>query len=129
MDKTDVAVVVYDTHAQAESRTKSLQHTGFDMKKISIIGKNYHTEENVIDYFNTGDRAKFFGKWVAFWGGLVCILFSSGFMLVPGAGHIVVLEPFAAMLYGGLQGSVLVGGANALVGDLSAIGFCVTKLR
>jgi hypothetical protein len=122
MNKTDIAVAVYDTHTEAESSIKTLQQAGFDMKKISIIGKDYHTEENVIGYFNAGDRAKFFGKFGAFWGGLAGILFGSLFMFVPVVGHIVVLGPFAAMLYGGLQGSVLVGGASALVGALSAIG-------
>jgi hypothetical protein len=122
VNKTDIAVVVYDTHAQAESSIKTLQPAGFDMKKISIIGKDYHTEENVIGYFNVGDRAKFFGKWGAYWGGLAGILFGAAFMFVPVVGHIVVLGPFAAMLYGGLQGSVLVGGASALVGALMVIG-------
>jgi hypothetical protein len=77
----------------------------------------------VIGYFNAGDRAKFFGKFGAFWGGVAGILFGSlfMFMFVPVVGHKVVLGPFAAMLYGGLQGSVLVGGASALVGALSAI--------
>ena len=83
MNKTDIAVVVYDTHTQAESSIKTLQHAGFDMKKISIIGKDYHTEENVIGYFNAGDRAKFFGKWGAFWGGLAGILRCS-----PGKYHL-----------------------------------------
>lgn len=43
-------------------------------------------------------------------------------MFMPVVGHLAVLGPFAAMLYGGLQGTVLVGGASALVGVLSAIG-------
>ena len=32
------------------------------MKTISILGKKYHTEGHVVDYFNAGDRARFFGK-------------------------------------------------------------------
>ena len=62
VNKTDIAVVVYDTHTQAESSIKTLQPAGFDMKKIFITGKDYHIEENVIGCFNAGERAKFFGK-------------------------------------------------------------------
>jgi hypothetical protein len=62
LSKTDIAVAVYDRHTQAESAVRKLQHTGFDMKKISILGKDYETEEHVAGYFNAGDRAKFFGK-------------------------------------------------------------------
>ncbi|MHB1620587.1 MAG: hypothetical protein ACYCTY_11510 [Sulfuricella sp.] len=32
------------------------------MKKLSIIGRDYHTEEHVVGFLNAGDRAKFFGK-------------------------------------------------------------------
>jgi len=121
-NKTDIAVAVYDSHTQAESAVKALQRAGFDMKKISILGKDYETEEHVVGYFNAGDRAKFFGKLGAFWGGLAGMLFGSALMFVPVVGHVIVLGPLAATLFGGLQGAVLVGGASALVGALMAIG-------
>jgi hypothetical protein len=55
--KTDIAVAVYELHTQAETAVKSLQRAGFDMKKIPIIGKDYHTEEHVVGFLNAGDRA------------------------------------------------------------------------
>lgn len=120
--KTDIAVAVYDHHGQAEEAVKALQRTGFDMKKISIIGRDYHTEEHVVGFLNAGDRAKVFGKLGAFWGGLMGVLFGSAMMFVPVVGHVVVLGPLAAALFGGLQGAVLVGGISALAGALMAVG-------
>lgn len=122
MSNTDFAVAVYDSHRQAEDAIHTLAKAGFDMKKISIVGKDYHTEEHVVGYFNAGDRAKFFGKLGAFWGGLTGMLLGSALMFVPVVGHIVVLGPVAATLAGGLQGAVLGGGASALVGALTALG-------
>lgn len=122
MSKTDFAVAVYDTHPQAETAVKELAKAGFDMKTISILGKDYHTEEHVVGYLNAGDRAKFFGKLGAFWGGLAGMLFGSALMFIPVVGHIVVLGPIAATVFGGLQGAALGGGASALVGALSALG-------
>lgn len=58
MTNTDIAVAVYDLHTQAEAAVKALQRAGFDMKKISIIGRDYHTEEHVVGFLNAGDRAK-----------------------------------------------------------------------
>ncbi len=121
-NKTDIAVAVYDNHIQAESAVKKLQRAGFDLKSISILGKDYQTEEHVVGYFNAGDRAKFFGKLGAFWGGMAGMLFGSALLFVPVVGHIIVLGPLAATLFGGLQGAALIGGASALVGALSAIG-------
>jgi uncharacterized membrane protein len=122
MTKTDIAVAVYDLHTQAETAVKALQRAGFDMKKISIIGKDYETEEHVVGFLNAGDRAKVFGKWGAFWGGLMGILFGSALMFVPVVGHVIVLGPLAATLFGGLEGAVLVGGISALAGALMAVG-------
>jgi hypothetical protein len=122
MSKADFAVAVYDTHGLAETAVKDLAKAGFDMKTISIIGKDYHTEEHVMGYLNAGDRARFFGKLGAFWGGLAGVLFGSALMFVPVVGHLVVLGPVAATLFGGLQGAVLGGGASALFGALTAMG-------
>lgn len=122
MTNTDIAVAVYDLHTQAEAAVKALQRAGFDMKKISIIGRDYHTEEHVVGFLNAGDRAKVFGKFGAFWGGLMGVLFGSAMMFIPVVGHVIVLGPLAAALFGGLQGAVLVGGISALAGGLIAVG-------
>jgi uncharacterized membrane protein len=122
MNNTDIAVAVYDTHSQAETAVKTLQRAGFDMTRLSIVGKDYHSEEHVTGYFNTGDRAKFFGKLGAFWGGLAGMLFGSAFLFVPVVGHVIILGPLVATLVGGVQGAVFAGGAGALVGALTAIG-------
>jgi len=120
--KTDIAVAVYDFHTQAEAAVKALQRAGFDMKKISIMGRDYHTEEHVVGFLNAGDRARVFGKFGAFWGGLMGVLFGSAMLFVPVVGHVIILGPLAAAIFGGVQGAVLVGGASALVGALMAMG-------
>jgi uncharacterized membrane protein len=120
--RTDIAVAVYETHTQAEAAVKALQRAGFDMRKISIIGRDYHTEEHVVGFLNAGDRAKVFGKYGAFWGGLMGILFGSAMMFVPVVGHVVVIGPLAAAVFGGLEGAVLVGGLSALAGALLSLG-------
>jgi hypothetical protein len=122
LSKSEIAVAVYDSHLQAEEAVGKLAKAGFDMKSISIIGKNFHSEEQPVGYFNAGDRAKFFGKLGAFWGGLAGVLFGSALLFVPVVGHFVVLGPVAATIAGGLQGAVLGGGLSALLGALTAIG-------
>jgi uncharacterized membrane protein len=118
----DIAVALYSEHSQAENAVKTLQRAGFDMKKISIIGKDYETKEHVIGFLNAGDRARIFGKYGAFWGGLMGVLFGSALLFVPILGHVVILGPLAAMLFSGLQGAVVAGGLSALAGALLSIG-------
>ncbi len=68
MPDNNSTVAVYNSHTDAEAAIKELQQAGFDMKKLSIFGKDYHTEENVIGYYNTGERMASWGKFGAFWG-------------------------------------------------------------
>jgi hypothetical protein len=76
MNKTDIAIAVYDTHLQAATAVKTLQRAGFEMTKISITGPHFHAEERFFSYFNTGERVSFFGKLGAFRGGLEGAVFA-----------------------------------------------------
>jgi hypothetical protein len=122
MSKENAGVVVLATHVEAENAVRELQRSGFDMKKLSIVGKSYHTEEHVVGYYNAGDRMKFWGKQGAFWGGLWGVLFGSAFFFIPGIGPLVVAGPLVSVIVGGLQGAVTVGGLSALGAGLYSLG-------
>jgi uncharacterized membrane protein len=83
MTQSNSVVAIFKTHTGAESAVKELQQEGFDMKNLSIVGKDYHTDENVVGYYNTGDRMKYWGKLGAFWGGFWGLLFGSAFFVSP----------------------------------------------
>ena len=122
MAKENAAIAIYNTHIEAEAAIKELQKSGIDMKKLSILGKDYHAEENVVGYYNAGDRMKFWGKLGAFWGGLWGLLFGSALFFIPGIGHIVALGPVGGMIVGALENAVIVGGLSALGAGLYSIG-------
>ncbi len=92
------------------------------MKKLSIVGKDYHTEEHVVGYYNTGDRMKYWGKQGAFWGGFWGLLFGAAFFAIPGIGPVVVAGPLVAWIIGALEGAAIVGGVSALGAGLYSIG-------
>jgi uncharacterized membrane protein len=122
MFETNSVVAIYDTHTQAEDAVKELQRSGFDMKKMSIVGKDYHTDEHVVGYYNTGDRMKYWGKLGAFWGGLWGMLFGAAFFAIPGVGPVLVAGPLVAWIVGALEGAAVVGGLSALGAGLYSIG-------
>jgi uncharacterized membrane protein len=115
-------VAIYPSHIEAEAAVKELQHSGFNMKKLSIVGRDYHTEEHVVGYYNTGDRMKAWGKIGAFWGGLWGFLFGSAFFFIPGIGPLVIAGPLVSWIVGALEGAVLVGGLSALGAGLYSLG-------
>ena len=122
MSNKNSVVGIYNSHTEAEAAVKELQKSGFDMKKLSVVGKDYHTEENVVGFYNTGDRMKFWGKLGAFWGGLWGILFGSAFFVIPGVGQLVVLGPLVMMIVGAMEGALVTGGLTALGAGLYSIG-------
>ena len=75
-------VAVYDTHVEAEAAVRELQKSGFDMQKLSIVGKDYQIEEEVVGYYTAGERMKAWGKAGAFWGGIWGLLFGSAVFLI-----------------------------------------------
>jgi hypothetical protein len=118
----NAAIAVYNSHAQAEKAVKELQRGGFDMKKLSIIGKGYETEDHVIGYYNAGDRMKHWGKFGAFWGGIWGLLLGSAFLVIPGVGPVLVAGPFVAAFVAALEGAVVVGGLSAISAGLYSLG-------
>ena len=115
-------VAVYDTHSGAESAIKELQKAGLDMKRLSIIGKDFHIEEHATGFYTTGDKMKFWGVRGAFWGSLWGIFFGGAFLFIPTIGPLVVMGPLVGWLIGALEGAAVGGAAGVLVAALSNIG-------
>src|SRR5271154_4572033 len=122
MNERNAAVAVYSTHVGAEEAVKKLQHAGIDMHALSIVGKDTHTDEHVVGYYNSGDRMKYWGKTGAFWGGFWGLLFGSAFFAIPGIGPILVAGPAVAWIVGALESAAVVGGLSAVGAGLYGIG-------
>jgi hypothetical protein len=122
MHKDNAIVSIFDTHSQAESAIKELQTSGFDMKKLSIIGKGFHSEEKPVGFYTTGDRVKSWGGIGAFWGGLWGMLVGTAFVWIPGIGPIAAAGPFVQILVTTLEGAAVVGGVSILGAALASLG-------
>jgi hypothetical protein len=122
MSDTNAVIAVYATHGAADNAVKQLQRSGFDMRKLSVVGKDFHTDDQVVGYYNAGDRMKYWGKVGAFWGGIWGLLFGAAFFWIPGVGPLLVAGPLAAWIVGTLEGAAVVGGLSALGAGLYSIG-------
>jgi hypothetical protein len=126
MNKSNSIVAIYTSHTEAEAAVKELQRSGFDMKKLSIVGRDYQSDEHVVGYYNMGDRMKYWGKMGAgigaFWGGLWGLLVGSAFFWVPGLGPMLVAGPLVSWIVGALEGGILIGGMDAIGAGLYSLG-------
>ena len=122
MKQTNWVIALYKAHGDAEAAVKLLHKTGINMKQCSIVGQGYHTEEEVVGYYNAGDRMKFWGKEGAFWGGVWGLLFGSGVFWIPGIGQIMAGGAIVSSIVGALEVAAVAGSLSALGAALYSIG-------
>jgi len=116
-------VATFPTHLEAEKAVIDLQKTGFDMEKISIIGRDYQTAEHVRGFLTWKDTAKSGaaggGYWGSFVGGLFGILVGAGVLFIPGIAPIIIAGPIAGVLAGWLEGTLVGAAGAAAIGGLA----------
>ena len=122
MSEQNTVVAIYGTHVEAEQALEELQSGGIDMKTLSIVGKDTHTEEHAVGYYNAGDRMKYWGKAGAFWGGFWGLLFGSALFVIPGIGPMLVAGPMVMWIVAALENAVVVGGLSVFGAGLYSIG-------
>lgn len=47
----DSAIGLFANHQEAELAVKELQKSSYDMKKMSVVGKDYQAKENIVGEF------------------------------------------------------------------------------
>ncbi len=123
MAYTHTIVAHFPSHTEAERVVLELQKEGFDLQKLSIIGKDYHSTEQVRGFLTWKDTAKAGaiggGYWGSFVGGLFGILAGAGVLFIPGMAPIIIAGPIAGILAGWLEGTVVGGVGAAAVGGLA----------
>jgi hypothetical protein len=122
MKYPEAIVAVFSDHASAEAAIRKLAAAGIDIKHLSVIGKGYHTDEQVAGFYNQGDRIRFWGSRGAFWGGLWGLLFGGVFLTVPLVGPVIVVGYLAAAVVVALEGAIVVGGGSAIAAALYGLG-------
>jgi hypothetical protein len=66
MSDQNSVVAVYNSHAEAEQALEKLKAASFDLKKVSIVGKDFRSEEKMVGYYTTGDHMKYWVPWALF---------------------------------------------------------------
>jgi len=122
MSDKNSCIAIFKTHQEAELAISELEHAGFDMQKLSVVGKGYEKEENVLGYYNGVDRVKRWGKQGAIWGGLWGILFSPAAMCVPVAGTLTAGVLLFSTVVGGVSTAFFTGGVTVIGAALYSIG-------
>jgi len=115
-DQTVVAG--YRSHYEAEQAIRHLAEKGVTLDKISLIGRNFETREDVEGFYRPADAALDGAETGAWFGGLFGLLLGMGFFLIPVIGPVFILGPFAGLVAGAIGGA----GVGALTSGLISLG-------
>lgn len=123
MQRTDkISIARFAYHFQAETAVKTLSLAGFDTRRLSVVGRGYHTEKNDVGFLKVGGQIRIWGNYGAFWGGL-CELSTGGvFSTSPSTGPVVALGALAALILRPVDGVMSPGGASAFGAALYGLG-------
>ena len=123
MKKEDASVFVFNTHVETGDTLRALSGTGFDMQRLSLVGRGCNDQERAVGFYSTGDRIKAWGGVGAFWGGMWgLMMLQPAVFFVPGLGLMAMAGPVVAALVGTLEGAIVVGGVSALGAALAQFG-------
>ena len=116
----DQAVVaIYRSHSDAEAAVRRLSEGGLPITQISIIGRNFETQEDVQGFYRPADAALDGAGQGAWFGGLFGLMMGAmGFFVMPMVGAFMVMGPLSGMIAGAIGGA----GVGALINGLVASG-------
>jgi hypothetical protein len=118
---SSVAIAAYEADLELEHDVKTLQRGGFDMTRVSVVGRDYDGADDVVAFLHSGRRARFFGKHGVLWTTLSGILFGAALVSLPGAQHMVILGSLASRVVSALQLHAP-DGLSPLAGGLTGLG-------
>jgi hypothetical protein len=109
----DAVVAVYVTEDALTGAIKHLEHAGYDMAMISVLGRGTSEERHVVGFETPRTRS---ARWAS-WGGLWGWVFGA-FVFVPGIGHVAIGGYLLASLIAAGVGAA----GGALAGSLTSMG-------
>jgi hypothetical protein len=62
-----MAVGVYDDHGSADAALNTFLGSSFDLRQLSVVGKEHHRDLHSNEYSRSADRTLYAGKFGTFW--------------------------------------------------------------
>lgn len=119
-------VAVFERAEEAESAIRELQGAGFDMSRLSVVGRGYDSDAHLVDLNAALEGAQHWGKERTFWGAVFGVLFWPAFLFIPGMGPVLSAGLIGSALISTVEaaavGAAIGGTAGAFVAALSSWG-------
>jgi hypothetical protein len=119
----NAAVSLYGSPEEVRDAITRLRECGFDLRNLSVIGRDSRREDQVFGYFTSGEgQVRNWGASGELWNEVWSLLAGWALFNVPGIGQVLVAGPLGAWMVAALDNAAIFGGLSALGAGLYSIG-------
>lgn len=111
-------IAVCSDHDMVERAIERLHHEGFDMRNVSVVGKDFEVVDKPAGFVTTGACARVGAEVGAFIAGIFGLCLGMAFIILPGIGPVIVAGELSAALLGAIEASTTGAAIGALAGAL-----------
>jgi hypothetical protein len=119
--KKNILVAIYRAHTDLDSALKRLKNWGFNMGKVSLVGRGYINEAQLVGCYLANSRMKHWGELGTFWDEYWGMLSGAAFFSIPGTGPVLVAGPLVSWIVAGLKDDEIAAGLNAIGVGLKSV--------
>ncbi len=87
-----------------EQALQTLQHADFNLAGVSVIGRGYQHESQVMGFYLCEGKSHYLGEQATFWEHIWLLLQNAAFFRLPGLDSLVVGGKMVSMIAQGMEG-------------------------
>lgn len=129
MVKENAAVSICMNPDQVQKAVVNLEKFGFNIKRISVIGKAYGEKQELAAYYEQGDSLRCWGKQSNFWNRLCTLIRDWVLFSCPSTGALLVIGPISLWIVAVLDNSAIFGGLSVLGATLYSMGLAKDSVQ
>ena len=122
------AVAVFHSNEQAIAVVRELHDTGFDMQRLSIVGKGFYSDSRSVGDDIMGPRMQAWGRLGEICGTVWGMVAKYSFFRFSDLGSVLVAGPLVQRVVAALNGAGTPGEANALEAALVGVGIPQSRI-
>jgi hypothetical protein len=122
MAVNNATLSVFKSQVDAEAAVRLLARNGYDLGKVSMVGRDTDNDTCVSGCVNENGRGSSSTKDGVSWSGIRGMLVGSGFCLVPGIGSVVVAGPLLSLIVRSMGDGIPPDKLGALATGLHQLG-------
>ena len=122
LSQPDPVIAACETHNAAHAAVKALTYAGFDLTKLSMVGRGLDFDEHSMGFYTSDDGVHAWGTASGLVGASWGLMGAPALFDIPDVGLVAAAGKFGPSLDTALQLSTLLDGTSALVNALVGLG-------